>query len=252
MENNTKEIYTIDLLHIVKVLWHRAWLIVLVGVLTAAVGFCYASYLIEPTYSSSVMLYVNNKTDNSQSISSADITASKSLVNTYAEILKNRTTMEQVIEEADVSYSYKQLSGKIKASAANNTEILKITVTTEDPYESATIANAIADVLPGRIASIIDGSSVRIVESAIPVYEKVAPSISKYTMIGGMLGVLLVAAILTIRAILDDTIYDEEYVIQTYGCPILAKIPDLTGNEGNRYSYYYKDNNTKKDTTGQS
>ena len=243
MDNQTNGYYTIDLLQLVKGLWHRAWMIVLAGLLVAGIGFSISAFLIPPTYSSSIMLYVNNSSASSNpngSISNSDLIAAQSLVNTYAEILDNRTSLEQVIDAAGVSYTYKELSGMIKATSANETEIMRITVTTEDPYESAKIANAIADVLPGRIATIIEGSSVKIVERAIPVFEKVAPSITKYTVIGGVLGVLGAVLMLAVFIIMDDTIQNEEYVIQTYECPILAKIPDLAGNEGSRYAYYYK------------
>ena len=65
MERKNEEYYTIDILHIVKTLWHRAWLIVLCGILFAGAGFSVAKFLVKPTYSSSVMLYVNNNTSSS-------------------------------------------------------------------------------------------------------------------------------------------------------------------------------------------
>ena len=55
-EKNSGEFYTIDLLHIIKFLWRRAWLIVLAGILVAAIGFSISAFIIAPTYSSSVKL----------------------------------------------------------------------------------------------------------------------------------------------------------------------------------------------------
>ena len=57
---NTNEYYTIDILHIAKTLWQKAWMILLSGILAAIVGFCLSAFAITPTYSSSIMLYVNN------------------------------------------------------------------------------------------------------------------------------------------------------------------------------------------------
>lgn len=244
--NGAKEHYTIDIFQVLKSLWRRVWLIVLAGVLVGALGFSLSAFLIKPTYSSSVMLYVNNKSESSANnnfnVSYSDITAAQSLVKTYTEILVNRTTLEMVIEETGVEYTHKDLAKLITAAPANGTEIMRVTVTTNDPYESAKIANAIAVVLPERISNIIDGASMEIVESAIPNLEKVAPSITKYTAIGFLLGVLIATAALVIAALLDDTIHDEEYVIQIYECPILAKIPDLldVGNKRKGYGYYYQ------------
>ena len=247
-ENKVNEDYTIDLLHVMKSLWQKAWLIVLCGILAAAVGFGISAFVIAPTYSSSVMLYVNNTSfslgNTNVSISSSQITAAQSLVKTYSEILKNRTTLERVIDKTGVPYTYLELNKMVRAASSNGTEILKVTVTSTDPYEAAKIANGIAEVLPVRVAEIVDGASMEVVDSAIPNLNKVNPSITKYTALGLVIGLLLSAAVLVVLAIMDDTIHDEDYILQNYDCPILAKIPNLlsSGNKhyGYRhYGYYY-------------
>ncbi|MBE6727653.1 MAG: hypothetical protein E7562_03285 [Ruminococcaceae bacterium] len=241
-EKNSVEYYSIDLLHIAKTLWKRAWLIAISGFLAAAIGFSIATFLIAPTYSSSIMLYVNNSSfslgNTSFSISSSEITAAQSLVKTYGEILNNRTTLERVIEEANVDYTYRELSNMIVAEPSNETEIMRVTVTTEDPVESERIADCIAEVLPIRIAEIIDGASMEVVDSAVAEYEKVAPSITQYTAVGLVLGVLLSTIVLIITAMLDDTIHDDEYILRTYDYPILAKVPDLLNSGNKQYGYY--------------
>ena len=251
MENKAKEYYTIDILQIAKALLQKAWLIVLCGCLAAGIGFFYSTFMIAPTYSSSIMLYVNNTAfslgNTNLSISASELTAAQSLVKTYTEILDNRTTLERVIDKTGVPYTYQQLSGMIAAAPSNETEIMKVTVTAKDPYEAAKIANGIAEVLPVRVSEIIDGASMEVVDSAIPNLNKVGPSITKYTAIGLILGVLLSAGIVVVIAIMDDTIHDEEYILQTYGCPILAKIPDLLHSGGKNYgSYYYQDKTAQK------
>ena len=127
------ENYIIDMSHIIKVLWRRAWIIILCGIIVAIIGFSISAFIIAPTYSSSIMLYVNNNSfslgNTSFSISSSDILASRSLVNTYSEILNNRTTLERVIEKAEVSYTYEDLSEMIVSKPSNDTEIMVVTVT---------------------------------------------------------------------------------------------------------------------------
>ena len=247
MENKTNEYYTIDLTHILKTLLQKAWLIILAGILAAVVGFSIAAFVITPTYSSSIMLYVNNSSfslgNTSFSISSSEITAAQNLVKTYSEILNNRTTLERVIDKTGVPYTYRELSEMIVAAPSNDTEIMKVTVTTEDPYEAAKIANCIAEILPIRVSEIIDGASMEVVDSAIPELEKVAPSITVYTAVGLILGVILAVAVIAVMALLDDTIHDEDYVLQNYDCPILAKVPNLLNSGSKRYGYYYQTKN---------
>lgn len=248
-ENNQREYYTIDLMHILRSLLYRIWIIVLVGIIAAIAGFCYSSFAVQPDYSSSVLLYVNNSSINvgntSFNISASDITASQSLVKTYTEILKNRTTLERIIDEAEVDYGYGQLNGMIQAGSSNDTEVMKVTVTCKDPYEAAKIANTIAEILPARISEIIDGASMEVVDSAIPIPQKIGPSITKYTALFMMLGIMVSVLCISIAAILDDTVHDEEYILQNYDYPILAKIPNLLDDASigygyNKYGYYNK------------
>ena len=253
MENKTNDSYTIDLAHILKTLAQKAWMIALAGFLAAAIGFSLSAFVITPTYSSSIMLYVNNSSfslgNTSFSISSSEITAAQDLVKTYGEILNNRTTLERVIDKTGVDYTYRELSEMIVAEPSNDTEIMKVTVTTTDPYEAAQIANCIAEVLPVRVSEIIDGASMEVVDSAIPELEKVAPSITLFTAIGLVLGVLIATIALMIVAVRDDTIHDEDYVLQNYDCPILAKVPNLLNVGGKHYGYYYQDRSRSKGTS---
>lgn len=241
-EKSTREYYTIDVSHILKSLWRRVWLIGLCGLIVAIIGFSIAAFTIAPTYSSYVKLYVNNSSfslgNTSFSISSSELTAAQSLVRTYGDILISRSTLERVIEKADVNYTWKELSKMITYVPSNNTEIMRVTVTCENPYEASKIANTIAEVLPVRISEIIEGASMEIVDTAIPDHEKVAPSITQYTAIGLVLGVLISVIALIIFALMDDTIHDEEYVLRTYDYPILGKVPDLLNTGNKSYGYY--------------
>ena len=236
------EYYTIDLAHIFKALVKRMWLIALAGFTAAVCAFVWAAFIIAPSYSSSIMLYVNNSSfslgNTSFSISSSEISAAQSLVKTYAELLNNRTTLERVVEKSGLEYTYKELSEMITAAPANETEIMRVTITAKDPYHAAKIANTIAEVLPNRISEIIDGASMEVVDSAIPNLEKIAPSVSKYTAVGFIIGFILMSIFVVIFALMDDTIHDEEYVLKTYDYPILAKIPDLVNPSSSKYGYY--------------
>ena len=90
---------------------------------------------------------------------------------------------------------------------------------------------------------------MEVVDSAIADTEKVAPSITMYTAVGFILGLILSVVVIIIIVLMDNTVHDEEYVIKTYDYPILAKIPDLLEmgdkkygkySKYSKYGYYYK------------
>ncbi len=248
--SNKQEYYIIDFLHIARTVWHKIWIVILSGVLVGVLGFSYATFFITPQYSSSVMLYVNNSSllgNTTFSISSSELTAAQGLVKTYTVILKNRTTLNEVIEKAGVDYTYEEIYAMIKASSVNETEVLKVTVTNDDPYEAAAIANSIAEVLPTRISEIIEKSSMKVVDLGVVDTNKVSPSITKYTELGVVLGALAALILLVIVAIMDGTIHDEEYILKNYDYPILAKVPNLLGASEKNYSYYYQKKKPNKE-----
>lgn len=246
MEKSTNESYSIDLSHIFKVVWQRIWVVVIVSVLLAIIGFSIAAFAITPTYSSSIMLYVNNSSFNvgdiGFSISSSELTAAQSLAKTYTVLLKNRTTLERLIDEIDVDYTWEDIYDMIDSGPVNETEVMRVTVTCENPYEAELIANGIAKVLPQRVAEIVEGATMEVVDSAIANTEKVAPSITAFTVVGFVVGALLAIVVLVLIALMDNTIHDDEYIINTYNYPILAKVPNLLDAGTKKYGYYYSKN----------
>ena len=237
---SVQEIF-IDWRHLLLTLLKKSWLILVSGVICAVLAITYTVFFVTPKYSSSVMLYVNNKSvsvgDIDFSISASDLSASQSLIDTYIVILKNRTTMEEVAAEAGIDYHYGKLMGMISTSKVEGTEVFRVTVTSEDPHEAAHIANCIAKVLPDRIADIIDGSSMKIVDSAIVNPTKVSPNVTTDALKAFVIGCFIMAAFVSLFAIIDDTIRSEDFISQNYDLPILAVIPDF---ESKGHSGYYK------------
>lgn len=240
MEKKKEEVLTLDLTQLFKTCLQKCWLILLVAIVCAVGCYSYARFVVKPQYSSSVTLYVNNSS-NSDSISNGDLVVSKSLVNTYCEILNNRSTLEQVIERANLSYSYSQLSNMLTSGALNQTEVMKVTVTCYDPDEAAKIANCIAEVLPERISAIIKGASMEVVDSAVANDSPVSPKTTKYAVAGFLVGFFLVILVLVVSFLTDGTIHNSDYVLQTYEYPVLANVPDLNESGSRRYGYYRHD-----------
>lgn len=242
--NRENEYITIDLLKIANGLLQRIWVIFLAMILCGVMMFSMAAFGIDPLYESSVLMYVNNSSfsvgASSFSISSSEISAAKSLVETYQVILKTRLTLNDVIRLGELNYTFEELCMMIDTESVNDTEVFSVTVTSKDPYEAEHIANTIARVLPDKIAGIVEGSSVRVVDYAVVSAQKVSPSISKYTLVGLLLGMMLSCAVIAIMEIIDDRIRSEEYLLQNFGnTPLLAVIPDMLDDKLSG-QYYYK------------
>lgn len=213
-----------------KRLWRWAWVIVLAAVVCGAAAFSLAYFVIAPKYQASALMYVNNSSFSvgSTTVSLSDLSASQTLVDSYIVILKTRLTLNEVIEQADLDYDYETLCEMIDAEAVNSTEIFKITVTSEDPEEAERITNTIVEVLPEKIAKVMDGSSVRTVDSAIVPSKRYSPSYTVYTFAGLVLGLAAGCGAVLLTEILDDQVRNADDLIQAYSLPVLASIPDLS------------------------
>ena len=230
----------IDLQRLIGALLKKAWLIILSGVLFAAATLGITKFVITPQYQSTVMFYVNNNAfsvgDASFSLSTGDISASKSLVDSYIVILETRETLNEVKDYANVNYNYVEMKEMITAEAVNDTEIFEVKVKSADPQEADRIADAIGYILPKRISSIVEGTSANIVDSSVVASKPISPSPVKNTAIGLMLGLMLSVAYIILKEMFDVTIRSEEDITSVCDHPVLAAVPDMqASSKGDRY-----------------
>lgn len=235
MASNTHQLdeeIEIDIFKMIKALWRKAWVIVLAAVLCGGLVLAWTYFLVDPLYESKAQMYVNNSSlsfgSAALSITSGDISASKSLVDTYIVILNSRQVLEEIIKKAELDLTYEELVKMIKAESVSSTEVFEVVVTDTDPYRAEKIANTIAGVLPEKISNIVESSSVRIVDYAVVPAEKSSPSLIKNTLIGALVGFLLCASIIIFLELNDTVIRDDNYLITTYEeIPLLAIVPDM-------------------------
>lgn len=228
----------IDLREVAKLLWRKARLIVLAGVLAAGAALAGTFFLITPKYTATVTMYVNNynNKDSFTTITSGDLSASAKLVDTYIAIIKSNTLLSEVAQEAQVSDSPGEIEKMITAHAVNSTEVFYVSVTCQSADEAARLVNTIAAVASDYIADIVEGSSVKVIDLAEVPNKRSSPSYTKNTAVGLMLGMLIMAGLILIREILDTRIKSEED-LKDWGMPVLVVIPEQNLTSGKKDGY---------------
>lgn len=242
----------IDLIKLAKALWKNILIIALVALLCGSAAFGYTIATLKPTYKATVSLYVNKNTaslgDGNISLPTADLSSStsSSLVNIYLYILKSRTTMEEVIQEAGLSYTPGALSSMISTKTVSGTAAFEVTVTSANPAETELIANTIAKVLPVRISEIVNGTSVQVVDYAIIPTSRSGPNLLQNTQIGILAGAVLSAGVVILLTLLKD---NAQMVVQSADelrgifpdIMVLGSIPDMrySDKRNGYYSKYY-------------
>ncbi len=233
----------VDLLDMLRLLWEKLWIIVIAMVLCGSIAFTGAIFTVAPLYTSTAMMYVNNNSvsvgDSTFTFSTGQLSAAKSLLDVYLIILRSRTTLEAAIEEADLPYTYGQLRSFVSAGSVNGTGIFTISATCPDPDDAKLIVDTLVEILPERISDIVEGSSVRLVDSAVRPTSRSSPSYTRYALIGVVVGAVLSCAAIIIQDLMNTTVRDEEYLKQRYNIPLLAVIPDAFDPSKKKYGYKY-------------
>lgn len=236
--HNSNDEIEIDLREVFILLISKMWLIALVGIFTAAIGFAISAFLIAPTYESTSKIYILNK-QQENTVTYSDVQLGTQLTKDYAELITSRLVLEKVIEELNLAeveegIDYEAMMEKVKVTTPTDTRILSITVTDTDPVMAMNIANSVREAAAVHIKNVMDIEAVNVVETANLPMEKAAPSIFKWTLIGGALGAFMVMAVVLVFFFLDDTIKTSDDVERYLGLSTLALIPLDTQSTTNK------------------
>lgn len=228
MDNDEVEIDLLELLHALRRKWAALVAGLLIGALAAGL---FTKFLITPQYQASAMIYILTKTTSVTSL--ADLQIGSQLTVDFETLATSRPVVDEVRKKLNLEdISYDKFVDMLTISNPTDTRILKITATHPDPKTAMEIANAMADSTADRVAEIMVTDRPTIAEEAVLPTKPASPSLPKNTAFGGVIGFLLVAAVVIARFLLDDTIKTEEDVQKYLQLNTLAAFGVNRGNEG--------------------
>ena len=230
----------IDLKELLLMFWKRKAEIILIIAIFIVIGFIYTSVFTKPMYTSSTTLVlagINDEANEGEtSITTTDLTLNSKLVSTYSQLVKSNKVVRQVISNLGIDIPEEELRNNISVSSVSDTELIKITVTTDNPQYSADIANETAKVFTDEVAEIYNINNVHVVDTA---EESQTPSNinhKKDVVMFVAIGVVVAIAYVIIVNMLDTTVKTEEEIESLVKLPVLASIPmyDVAESKRNR------------------
>ena len=220
----------IDLVELFYYLRHKlAWLILAVilgGIIAGAISY----YLITPKYEATAKVYMVSASSDSL-INLSDLNLGTSLSEDYEEMLRIRPIYETITEELELDYTYEEFLKLIDISTVGNTRVLQITVETKDPEESKNIANLLADNAESYLPDLMETAEPNVAEYAILPEEPSSPNIPMNTLIGAVIGLVLLGGSFTVKFVMDDTLKTAEDVEHAFGIMPLTVIPESDSKE---------------------
>ena len=199
--------------------------------------FIYDKSIKKPLYTTytTIILTKSNEAQTGTTITQNDILLNQKLVETYSKIIKSKLVLEQVISETGVTYTTEELSENVSVEAYENTEMLKISVTDQDPELAASIANSIAQVFSGEIAKIYQINNISVVDVAVTPEEVSNNTLKRDLLIALFIGIFGTIGVVFVVYYFDDTVKLTDNLEEEIGMPVVAKVfkSDI-GSKNNR------------------
>ena len=213
----------IDLVELFFVLLHH-WKSLLLSFLIGATVFgAYHNMMVKPVYTASTELYI---TSTDSVISLQDLQLGSAPTADYQSIITSRAVLNKVIDDLQLNTDYKGLRKLISVTNPTGTHIIQTKVSTNNLALSRDIANDLLVVSIDRIFQIVGTSEPTIIDYAeAQAVEDATPGLLRYLIIGGMIGFLLVAAVLFAETIMNRALKTEDDIEKYLQLPVLSAVP---------------------------
>lgn len=222
----------ISLIELFSILKKRMGLIInalLLGLLLASV---YTFFVATPQYSSTTDLIVNRgQSEQPTAIERAEIDTSLQLINTYRDIITRPVILDHVVNDLDIDISSNALADKFTITNENDSQMFSVTVTNDNPYDAATIANTTAGVFQEQMPEILNVDNVAILSVAEPNVNPVSPNNTLNVAIGMVLGAMVGVGAAFLIEFLDNTVKDERFIMEEVGWTNLGRISEMSTDE---------------------
>ena len=182
-EELTNDEVEIDLVDLGNVLLDK-WRYLLISLIAGAVLLgAYSLFFIAPTYESTAKLYVVSASDDSV-VNLSDLNLGTSLTADYEQLMLSYPVLNRVIDRLNLDSTSDELAKAFSLNNPSDTRILEITATSTDPQMAMDLAETMAEEAIDYLPDTMSTLAPNLAQPAKLPESKVAPSYTKFTIIG--------------------------------------------------------------------
>lgn len=217
--------------------------IILAAVIGATAAFLFSKFMLDEKYTSSAEVYISNSQGLRSEIDAGDLSAARSMASTYRIILQSDKAKALLKEALAKNQTYINASNKsytYSVSVRDESEVLKISVSSFNPNLSAEVCNEmvnVSEMLIGEIFS--DSGRSHSLGSAKPSAKPSSPDIESNMFMGVLIGLFVSSALFVLGALLDNRVKDEADFVSKVKIPVLGEVPSIHENTDLKDGYYY-------------
>ncbi|MFC3420045.1 YveK family protein [Salinicoccus hispanicus] len=217
---------TLNLEDILEVIKKNLAMIIALVLLFGAIAAFATAFLMTPQYEANTQILVSQSQDSEVAVDNQNIQASLQLINTYRDIIKSPTVLDDVVVNLNLDQSTSALAEQITVNNQDQSQVVTVTVANENPENAETIANEVANVFQQRVMEVMNVDNVSILapadigEDPSPVSPQPLINIAIGMILGGLFGL----GIAFLRAFLDKRVKTEEEMQKHLDLPVLGTI----------------------------
>ena len=225
MENveNNEEV-TIDLMAIFNLLKKNIAAIIAVAVLFGACTAAVTIFAIPYQYESVARVFPKPETQ-SGNVDATTANANSTMVNNYVAMVEGSTICDKVDNNLGLEKDF--TSKHMTVEAGSDTQIITITVKTEDAQLSKKIVDNVVSLFYSELRAKLGVTNVTTIDAAKVATKPASPSIPKNTVIGAFVGLVVSIVVLVIRYLLDTRIKSKEEAESFFDLPVMGVIPSI-------------------------
>lgn len=216
---------TLNLEDILEVIKKKFLMIAIMTLLFGCIAAYGTIFLMTPQYEAKTQILVSQAQE-TEVVNNQDIQASLQLINTYRDIIKSPTVLDDVVSNLKLQESSTAISNKIEVTNQDQSQVLTVTVTDESAQRAEDIANEVASVFQSTVPEVMNVDNVSVLAAAdvggnpSPVSPQPVINIA----IGLILGLLVGLGIAFLRAFMDKRVQTEEDVEKHLDLPVLGTV----------------------------
>lgn len=255
---------TIDLHRLMVLCRKYIKMLIIWTLLAGVLGFVIAQFVVVPKYTATTEILVNQKhTNDNNGQAYNNQQADIQMINTYKDIITNQVILSKVskqlknpvhvikpaqkavyrtnadgtrrlikeaqpavVERGGKSYnlSTDELKKAISVQTQQNSQVFSLQVKTDDPQESAVVANTVANVFKQQIKKIMTVNNVTIVSRASTPDSPSFPNKKLFALAGAVLGLILSFLYILIGELMDTSVHDDDYLTNELGLTNLGQV----------------------------
>ncbi|WP_026909070.1 YveK family protein [Paucisalibacillus globulus] len=219
---------TLSIHEIIQTLKKRTALIILLTISFIILAAILSYYVLTPTYQSTSQFIVIQQTNENIQFNIQEIESNLELINTYKEIIKSPSILEQVANEMNLGVTLAELGKQIKVSSGENSQVITVSAVASSPEKAAELANLVVETFENTILPIMKIESVYILSNANPSlsHEPISPRPIVNMILAAVIG-LTTGIGLALSLEFLNTKVKSESDIEEQGIPVLGVVSNV-------------------------